>query len=259
MTPSPLPQTNFIEFLGTAGARYVTISQTRASGGIWISFEGTNLLIDPGPGSLIKCLEAVPKLEPSTLDGIIVTHKHIDHCNDINIMIEAMTLGGSKKKGKVFVPQDMLDEDSMLRKYACALPEEIISLKENGDYTLGSISFSTPLRHVHPVETYGLKFRFKERTVSFVADARYSDTMASCYKGDILILNTVLVQPFEHVDHLNIKDAGRLIADIRPQKAILTHFGRELLNKGPETFARQLTGETGIEVIAATDGMMVGL
>lgn len=259
MTNTEPRQNNFIKFLGTAGARFVTISQTRASGGVWISFEGTNVLIDPGPGSLIKCLESAPQLEPSTLDGIIVTHKHIDHCNDINIMIEAMTVGGSQKKGMVFVPQDMRGEDSMLREYVCVLPQEVISLKENGNYSLGSISFSTPLRHIHPVETYGLKFNFKGKTVSFVADARYSSDLADCYRGDILILNTVLLQPSGHIDHLSIPDAGRLIADIRPQKTILTHFGRDILNKGPETFARQLSGETGIEVIAATDGMTVEL
>src|SRR3990167_5651396 len=100
---------NFIKFLGTAGARFVTISQTRASGGVWISYEGTNVLIDPGPGSLVRCLESVPLLDPGILDAIILSHKHIDHSNDINIMIEAMTQGGSRKQGVVFLPGDMLN------------------------------------------------------------------------------------------------------------------------------------------------------
>ena len=91
---------NFIKFLGTAGARFVVIKQLRKSGGIWISLDDTNLLIDPGPGSLVRCLSSKPKLNPTKLDGIILTHRHIDHSNDINIMIEAMTNGGHKKKRK---------------------------------------------------------------------------------------------------------------------------------------------------------------
>ena len=81
------PKENFVKFLGTAGARFVMIEQLRASGGIWISYKGTNVLIDPGPGSIVRCSSSKPKLNPAKLDGIILTHKHLDHANDINVMI----------------------------------------------------------------------------------------------------------------------------------------------------------------------------
>ena len=47
-TKDPVADT-FIKFLGTSGARFVMIKQLRASGGIWISCQGTQVLIDPGP------------------------------------------------------------------------------------------------------------------------------------------------------------------------------------------------------------------
>ncbi|MFH1655848.1 MAG: MBL fold metallo-hydrolase, partial [Candidatus Omnitrophota bacterium] len=109
---------NYIKFLGTAGARFVMIKQLRASGGIWLSHKGTNLLIDPGPGSIVKCASSKPKLDPTNLDGIILTHRHLDHANDINVMIEAMTEGGFKKKGVVFVPSDALDADPVIFSHA---------------------------------------------------------------------------------------------------------------------------------------------
>lgn len=251
---------NFIKFIGTAGARFVTISQTRASGGTWVSFEGTNILIDPGPGSLVKCLEATPKLDPSMLDAIIVTHKHIDHSNDINIMVEAMTKGGSLKKGIVFVPGDMLQGDSIFLQYAQKLPEKIISLQANERYQIGNISFATPLRHAHSmVETYGLKFTFGAKTVSFIIDTKYSKDLAGAYKADIVIVNTVFIDPLEHVDHLSVKEAGRIINDMRPQKAVLTHFGRDVLKFGPESLSKALARDCGIEVVAAQDGMVLAL
>ncbi|MCX5703449.1 MAG: hypothetical protein NT066_03040, partial [Candidatus Omnitrophica bacterium] len=58
-------KTDFIKFLGTAGARFVMINQLRASGGIWVSCKGTNVLIDPGPGSIVRCAASRPKLDPS--------------------------------------------------------------------------------------------------------------------------------------------------------------------------------------------------
>jgi len=74
---------NYIKFLGTAGARFVMIKQLRSSGGIWISYQGTNLIIDPGPGSITRCALSKPKIDPTTLDGIILTHRHLDHSNDV--------------------------------------------------------------------------------------------------------------------------------------------------------------------------------
>lgn len=250
---------NFIKFLGTAGARFVTINQWRASGGIWISFEGTNILIDPGPGSLVSCLNAQPPLDPTTLDGIILTHKHIDHCNDINIMIEAMTWGGSKNKGSVFVPSDVLNENSILIDYARKLPKTVVALNEKENYRVGSIRFRAPLRLIHPVETYGLLFTFGEKTVSLIADTGYFEEICNCFKADVVVMNTVLIDPVEGVNHLSIKEAGEIISKIRPRQAILTHFGRDVLKAGPDELTRQLTAGCGIEVTAATDGMHVNI
>ena len=95
----------FYQIFGTAGARFVVMKQLRASGGVWLSVGKTNLYIDPGPGALVRCLNSKPKLEPSTLDGILLTHKHLDHSGDINVMIEAMTDGGFKKRGVLFAPR----------------------------------------------------------------------------------------------------------------------------------------------------------
>ena len=95
---------SFIKFLGTAGARFVVMKQLRASGGVWLSVGETNLSIDPGPGALVRCLNSKPKLEPSTLDGILLTHKHLDHSGDVNVMIEAMTDGGFKKGESCLYP-----------------------------------------------------------------------------------------------------------------------------------------------------------
>ena len=108
---------SFIKFLGTAGARFVVMKQLRASGGVWLSVGKTNLYIDPGPGALVRCLSSKPKLEPSLLDGILLTHKHLDHSGDVNVMIEAMTEGGFKKRGVLFVPRDALEEDPVVLKY----------------------------------------------------------------------------------------------------------------------------------------------
>jgi len=246
---------DFIKFLGTVGARFVMISQLRSSGGIWLNYKGTNLLIDPGPGTLVCCAKSKPKLNPSKLDGIILTHRHLDHCGDINVMIEAMTEGGFKKRGSVFLTKDSLDEDSIILKHVRLLPEKIFILEEKKSYSVGSVNFTTPLKHIHPVETYGLKFYLGETQISLIADTRYFKELEKVYRTEILIIHTVFFSPHPEIDHLCLEDAERLIRNIKPKIAILTHFGMTMLKEKPHLIAQNLKEKLNIEVISAYDGM----
>jgi len=254
---------NFIKFLGTAGARVVVTKQLRASGGIWLNLDGTNILIDPGPGTLVKCFSSKPKLNPTDLEGIILTHKHLDHSNDINIMIEAMTEGGFKKKGKVFAPSDALNQDPVILKYVREYVEKVEILKEGGEYSIGNIKFTTPIKHVHSVETYGLIIYGSKIKISLIADTLYFTGLEKYYKGEILILNTVRLEPKQDlkydIQHLTIPDAKKIISFIKPKLAILTHFGMTLLRAKPWEIAKQLSTELGINIISANDGMQINL
>jgi len=249
-----------IKFLGTAGARVVMIRQLRSSGGMWFSLNDTNILIDPGPGSLVRCARSRPRLDPTKLDAIILTHKHLDHSGDINVMIEAMTEGGFKKRGALFVPQDALEgEDAVIFHYLRDFPERIEILKEKTTYSLKDISFTTPVRHEHGVETYGLNINFKGLSVSLITDTRYFEGLERHYPGKIIIINVVRFKPREDVDHLSLEDAEKIINFNKPKLAILTHFGMTMLQKKPWEVAQNLQKKLGTEVIAASDGMEINL
>lgn len=261
---------DFIKFLGTAGARFVMIKQLRASGGLWICCKGTNVLVDPGPGSIVRCATSKPKLDPTKLNAIILTHRHLDHSGDVNVMIEAMTEGGFKKKGVVFCPRDAIDDDPVISKHVINFPEKIEILEANKDYRVDNFEFSTSLRHIHPAETYGIKFfrqdgipknagKINKTTLALLPDTRYFKELVDFYKVDILIISVVFFQPRPGIDHLNLADVEVLIKDIQPKKAILTHFGMTMLKAKPHIQALELSQKLGIEVQAAYDGMTLDL
>jgi len=204
-----------ITFLGTAGARFVVTRQFLASGGAWLSLGNTQILLDPGPGSLVQA--AKRKLDPSKLEAIILLHKHLDHSGDINIMIEAMTDGGRKKRGAVFTPADTLNQEPVILSYLRSYPERVEILTEGGSYKLANISFETPIRHKHPVETYGFIFRTPRHTFSWITDTKYFDELPSYYVGELVIINVVKLTPGAPIDHLSLPEAKGIIEEIKPK------------------------------------------
>ncbi|MCX5805590.1 MAG: MBL fold metallo-hydrolase [Proteobacteria bacterium] len=247
----------FIKFLGTGGARFVAMKQIRSTGGLWLHYKDTNLYIDPGPGAIVKIHGSKERFDPLDLDGIILSHKHLDHSNDVNILIEAMTNGGFKKKGVLFCPDDAINEDPVVLKYLMTYLEDIVFLKEKQNYTIKDIAFSTSVRHIHPVETYGIIFHLN-KTIGLITDTRFFDALPDHYQADILIINVLRSKPFEKqhtVDHLAIDNVAEIIGRIKPEIAIMTHFGMNMIMDKPYLLAEKLKKETGINVIAAYDGM----
>lgn len=252
---------SFIKFLGTAGARFVVMKQLRASGGVWLSVGKTHLYIDPGPGALVRCLSSKPRLDPFTLDGILLTHKHLDHSNDVNVMIEAMTEGGFKKRGILFAPRDAIEEDPVVLKYVMGYVENVEVLKEYSEYRIGEIQFSTSRIHRHQVETYGLNFKTSPRTISFIPDTKFFPELPDLYWGEVLVIHVVRLRPIgnDSIDHLSIEDVKSILKKIRPRLTILTHFGMTMIKAKPWRVAAELEKELGLKIIAANDGMKIDL
>jgi phosphoribosyl 1,2-cyclic phosphodiesterase len=250
---------SFVKFLGTAGARFVVTKQLRASGGVWISSGRTHLHLDPGPGALVRCLSSRPRLDPTKLHGILLSHKHLDHSGDINIMIEAMSEGTSRKRGVLFAPQDALGSDGVVLEYVLDYLESVELLKPNQSYELGDLRFATGPAHIHPVETYGFNVRFPEADVSFITDTRLDPEIAASYTGDILVINVVRYLPPAKagVDHLSVEDVRWILEQRRPRLTVLTHFGMTMLKAKPWEVAGRLEQETGFRVLAARDGMRI--
>jgi len=248
----------FLKFLGTAGARVVVFKQLRASGGLWLGLNGTRLHIDPGPGALVRALSSRPKLDPEKLDALLLTHRHLDHSADINVMIEAMTEGGRRKGGVLFAPADALDEDPVVLNYVRGYLGKVEVLEEGKSYRVGGITFSTPLRHRHSVETYGL---IVEGRIALISDTLFFPDLIEAYRGvEVLVINVGRAgERDERIEHLTLGDARELIEGIRPKRAILTHFGMTVLQAKPWEVAEGLSRETGCEVIAARDGMTLEL
>ena len=247
--------------MGTAGARFMVAKQLAASGGLYLEQDGTRIAMDPGPGAVVQY--AKRKVDLARLNGILVSHRHLDHCNDVNVLIEAMTEGGFRRRGTLFCPGDALDEDPVVLRYLRDFPEKVVRLEPECEYRLGDISFATTRRHIHGAETYG--FRFGDPgdgrlpKLGWVTDSKYYDGIAEDHCAEVMVIHKVLAHSRPDLPHLGLDDAERIIDVARPRLAVITHFGMNVWRAHPWEVAAGISQRTGVEVKAARDGMSLEL
>ena len=241
-----------LTFMGTAGARFMVARQVAASGGLFIEESETKLSLDPGPGAIVQY--ARRGIDLTTLDAIVLSHRHLDHSGDVNVMLEAMTDGGFQHRGQLYCPSDALDDDPVVLKYVRRFPREIIRLTAETTYVVNGIVFTTSGLHKHQSETYGFRFGHK---LGVVTDSGYYDGIAEQHKADVMLIHTVLRDCISTLPHLCIADAERIVRDAQPKIAFLTHFGMAVWHANPAEIAEDLSQRTGRDVRAAKDGLSI--
>src|SRR5438552_13547043 len=202
--------------MGTAGARFMVARQVAACGGLFMEGGSTRISLDPGPGAVVQYAQR--KIDLTTLDAIVVSHRHLDHVGDVNVMIEAMTDGGFSHRGRLFCPSDALDDDPVVLKYLRRFPREIVRLAPETTYSVNGLSFTTSGRHVHQSETYG--FRFGDR-LGWITDSGYYDGIAEQHRADVMVIHTILMHCRPDLPHLCIDDGERIVREAKPGVGML--------------------------------------
>ena len=240
--------------MGTAGARFMVAKQVAASGGLFLEDGDARISLDPGPGAVVQY--ARRQVDLTTLDAVVLSHRHLDHSGDVNVMLEAMTDGGFQHRGRLYCPSDALDDDPVVLRYVRRFPREIVRLAPESTYSVNGLTFTTSARHVHQAETYG--FRFGEK-LGWITDSQYYDGIAEQHRAEVMVIHTVLLQCHSGLPHLCVDDVERILREAKPRLAFLTHYGMTVWRADPAAIAAGLSQRTGVDVRAATDGLSIEL
>jgi phosphoribosyl 1,2-cyclic phosphodiesterase len=255
-------QAQTLKFLGTAGARFVVSTQLRHSGGLVWTLGGATLWVDPGPGALVRALASRPKVDPSHVDALVLTHRHLDHSGDATAVVEAMTKGGFGPRGALLAPREALEEEPVVFRYAQPFVARRAFLTEGSRHEVApGVVLETPLAHDHGVETYGYRLTAPGLRAAHVVDTFWLDRLPEAYGGvDLLLVNTTREKGRDRrYLHLGADDAELLVREIRPRLAVLTHFGMQLVRAPPERIALAISERTGVPTVAARDGWLLPL
>jgi len=244
-----------ILFLGTGGDIAVTSKQKRASGGIIIQVDDCQLHIDPGPGALVQAARHGINVRDHT--AILVSHAHLGHCNDVNALIAAMTLNGIDKHG-VLVASESFLKSGFLTEFHRDCVEKIIPAKPDKKIAIEDIEIRVLATEHNDADGVGFKLFTPKFLVTYTSDTQYKKELVEQYqKSDILILNHTYPFETKKPKTLCSDDVVKIITKVKPKLAILTHFGNKLMNTNPIYEAREIQKQTGVQVIAAEDGMAI--
>ncbi len=250
-----------IIFLGTGGGRFATLTQKRRTAGIRIIGEDLNLHLDPGPGALVYSISE--GLDPQKLNAVFVSHCHPDHYTDAEVLIEAMTRGMTKKRGVLAASKSVLKGSSVcepsISKYHQQMPEKVVEAVPNLKFQVANLGVSvTEARHTDP-DAVGFRFETKEYGgFAYTSDTEYFEGIGKYYQGVRLLLLCVMRpagKPWE--GHMTTEDAIKIVEEARPEMAVLTHLGMQMIFQGPIREAKLIEEKTGTPTVAAIDGMRI--
>ena len=250
-----------ITFLGTGGGRFATIYQTRATGGIYIN-DGVRIHLDPGPSALMNMARA--KIDPTRTDAILISHCHPDHYADAEMLIEGMSKGGLKRAGVLLGSRSVLDSfpnfDPAISFYHRSLPDRVIVAQPGDESVIKGMNVQcTPTHHSDPT-ALGFRFFSSNGIISYTGDTELTPDIITAHQGSrLLIVNLTRPLRSKVPMHMCTEDASALIGEIRPEMAILTHFGLRLIRDGVKVQTKFIEERSGVRTIGAEDLMSVSI
>jgi phosphoribosyl 1,2-cyclic phosphodiesterase len=245
-----------IVFLGTGGGRWMTITQRLHTGGFRLHGD-KNIHVDPGAGAVARANGR--KISPLNTDALLISHCHPDHYTDAEVFIEAMTKGMTKKRGVVGASLSVLRGNKLLgpaisRYHRNMIGEEHV-LSAWDKLKIGDIGVEAiPTRHSDP-DGVGFKFYTDHGVITYTGDTEYYQKVSEDYKDTTLLIVNVIRPRKDCLRwHLCSEDVIKILDQVKPKTAIITHFGMKMLPLSREEAAR-IEAATGVRTIAARDGM----
>lgn len=241
---------------------FATITQRRMTGGLRIDgIDGKNIHIDPGPGALVRTYQF--GLNPLKLDAVFVSHSHTDHYSDAEVLIEAMTRGMTRNKGAIIGSKSVIDGYKQfgpcISKYHLS-KSEVSVLDVNNTFKLNNIKITgTKTVHGDP-KAVGFNLKIKDFALSYTSDTEYFNNLHKYHEGaDVLIASVIRPNNEKLRGHMCTEDFIKLVNEVSPQVAIMTHLGMKMVFNDAKKEANTVTERTGVKTYAAYDGMKLDL
>jgi phosphoribosyl 1,2-cyclic phosphate phosphodiesterase len=187
-----------------------------------VEHEGTRILIDTGPDMREQLLAA----DVDTLDAVIWTHDHADHCHGIDDLRQVFHAMGRPVRGYAR-PETLAALDARFT-YAFhgrhGYPSTIDAAPLPDRLTIGSIEIRTTDQPHGNISATGLRFEAGGVSIGYATDFNImTDDMMRLYKGlDIWVVDALRRWP--HPTHPELSAVLGWVEQLKPGHTALIHM-----------------------------------
>jgi ribonuclease BN (tRNA processing enzyme) len=204
---------------------------------ILVDVPGTRFALDFGASSLIA-LKALG-IDHNTIDAIVCTHIHGDHCGGIPfLMLDAML--GAKRQRPLVVAGPLGIQAGVLKMQHALFPgsermtpkfkTEFFELQTEREHDVGALKIVTyPAIHTPETNPTSIRVSAGGKVVAYTGDSEWTSFMpALAQDADLLVAECYFYRkpvPF----HLNYPTLVEHRHELKTKRIVLTHLGPEML------------------------------
>ncbi len=253
-----------IHILGAGGA--IPLPE-RSPAAYHVDLDGDPILMDPGPGALVRLVAA--GLAPRGVDDIglvLLSHLHPDHCLDLIALLFAVhsPLPARRDPLVVWGPPGLLDYLEKLRGVWGRWLEprhrelQVAELVPGVARTLPQGGSVRPFLVEHPQDRlarqcFGYVFTDRAgRVAVYSGDTGPCPALTSAARGvDLLLVECSTTDALATPGHMTVGQVAALCAEARPRQTVLTH---QYPPAAVLDLAAELGSPGGTRIIQARDG-----
>ena len=222
--------------------RFVGSGDSFGSGGrfqtcILVDGPGSRVAIDFGTSSLIAL--AQQGIAPNSIDAILLTHLHGDHCGGVPfLLIDAMLAAKRQRPLTIAGPRDLQRRLAEIREalfpgshvMTPSFPLQWIELPEGRPHPVLDLNVTArPARHTQETNPTSLRVEVGGKVIAYSGDTEWTDDLAAVARGADLFIAECYFYDKPIKWHLTYPTLAAHRAELGATRVILTHMSREML------------------------------
>ena len=222
--------------------RFVGSGDSFGSGGrfqtcIVVDGPRSRFAIDFGASSLIALGQQ--GIEHNSIDAILLTHLHGDHCGGVPFLLIDAMLGARRTRPLTIAgPRDLRPRMDALREalfpgsgvMTPKFPIEWIAMEPGRPHAvLDLVVTPEHARHTRETNPTALRVQVGERVVTYTGDTEWTDDVARAARDADLLIAECYFHDKPVRWHLNYPDITARATRVGAKRVILTHMGPEML------------------------------
>ncbi len=233
----------------------------RVQSGVMIESDGSYILIDIGSGVLHRLTQT--DVDLTSLEGVFISHFHIDHWSDFMTLLQTLWLGGFERNLPVYAPPVI--KEWMRGLFEVAVPfyrDKILiephALAEMDAVQCGSFTVSTcPTIHSDH-DSRAFKVEKDGKTVVVTSDTGFSRDVIELARDVNLLIHECnwLDGPHPEGVHTSPSELMQVVEQSKPMKVVLTHMMPDVV-RNKEKVISIIKRRTNSEVIMGEDLMQI--